>query len=850
MLLLICTLSLQVQGQSYVDDAKYLSAFYQLYQQNQQAVIRNNNITAGSGDRIDLSEAEGRKNLAIAVANYLNTSQLGPSQHQASSPPNGRPQPNAAVQVSPAASNGSEFTSTASAAGTPMANPQIENEIAMYVAFVTEDLSSLLTATSLNNFPSQFKYLSDTVEVLLNDDTGQFTSGFGVGSIVGVSQSQILQGIAEWALKRAEQELMQSFLREWLQKIQSDPILRQTFPNTLNMLSTSDLSSIVTDGSTWKATFLQDFDNIPANSPLIFKAILENSELKLDPAVSREIEAGLDIMASLSKDIGLNKPADQVISLLGKQSLLKVQSQTTGPVAIIDRTLIGAELLLSLIRKEEAQGNVSYITTNEVTSLTANEMQMLWKLVVKKNYKQLQLLFDINGTAAIDFYEKVSSEVASLQLQLASMAQTIEGINTMIDDISKTASQEISKSQYASYVTLIFDIVETTLTTVKTLGVDLPIFSKIETYSTKYLNGLKYITTIQQGISTKQYGIVALNTLNFFLWIKETIAGGTQYTDLAWNDISKVDELLKLADKFKPDKKETLTLVFDQLEKQTQKQLSKYPNIASMLVSNFDVLEQSLIATPNLTLEKVKSDLASVFNFDDSQKRLIAKDIASNKLANLQSTSEAINKYGKLMATIILAETSEDIEKALESVANESGGYMMRQKSYFSTTLSFYPGAAAGIESTKVTGQESTKGSFASATLPIGVEMAVGTNWKPIGAVGLFVQILDLGAVLNYSLSNDNEELSSNPDIGFKQVLSPGGFITLHITNSPITLGLGAKYLPSLRTITTAQDVELQANSLQVGAFLAVDLNVFTISGSKKKFSLDSKSIKTAYNND
>ncbi len=864
LIVLACSLSYNSFGQSYIDDAKNLEAFYELYHLNQDAVTRNNKQAAGTGNRIDLSTAIGRNNLAIAVANFMNSSGIisstasnvdgaidsgddglsisGTDQPIAADDSNG----NATITNSP---NVSEFISSPTADAANV-NPQIANEIANYLLLVSHDLSSLLSVSPAIKMPGDFEYLAATVSVLKNDSSAQFTSGLGIGSIIGVSQSDILQGIAEWALKRAEQELMQSFLREWMQKIESDPILRQTFPNTLRMLSTSDLSSIVTDGATWKATFLQDFDNIPTNSPLIFKAVIQNSEIKLDSAVAREIEAGLAVMARLSKDIGLNKPADQIITLLGKQSFINAQSQPLANVATIDRTLIGAELLLSIIRKSEAQGKISYIKTSEITSLTGAEMRTLWKLIVLRNRSELSFLFNISGNDATNFYDKVSSDVSKLQLQIAAVAQSIESINTLIDDIAKSENQEFSQSQFSNYVTLIFDLVETSVDLVKTLGVDLPIFETVEKFSSDYLPGLKYITTIQQGISTKQYGIVALNTLNFIYWVRERIADGTTYSDASWNEISNVDELLKATSKFKPEKRETLKKVFDELEKRTQKQLAKYPDIASMLVSKFNALEQSLSATPNLTLQIVRSYVRSAFDFSASEQRVIAKDIATYKLANLQSTSEAINKYGKLMAAIILADDSEDIEKALESVANQSGGYMMRQKSYFSTTLSFYPGAAAGLESAKVAGQESTKGSFASVTLPIGIEMALGTNWKPIGAVGLFIQVLDLGAVLNYSLNNDNENLSSNPEIGFEQVLSPGGFITLHIANSPITLGLGAKYLPSLRTITTDQDVVMQANSLQVGAFLAVDLNVFTLSGSKKKFPLNSKSIKALYQND
>ena len=173
---------------------------------------------------------------------------------------------------------------------------------------------------------------------------------------------------------------------------------------------------------------------------------------------------------------------------------------------------------------------------------------------------------------------------------------------------------------------------------------------------------------------------------------------------------------------------------------------------------------------------------------------MVIKEVAANRLQNWQSSSEALNTYTKLMASIILAEDSDDIKDALNSVAMKKGGYLVRQKSAFSATVTFYPGIAYGWETLKSNdGLPNTTGTYTGATLPIGVELAAGTNAKPVGAVGLFIQLLDLGAVLNYSLENDNDGVATNPEFGFEQVFSPGAYATFHITNNPITLGAGAK---------------------------------------------------------
>ncbi|CAN0377540.1 unnamed protein product, partial [Ectocarpus sp. 4 AP-2014] len=135
-----------------------------------------------------------------------------------------------------------------------------------------------------------------------------------------VSQAEILQGITDWALNRAQEELMQAFLREWLEKIQEDPILREAFPNTLTMLSTSDLASVFTDGDTWKATFQQDFDNIPNHIPQLASVIME--KLNVPEAAKIELVSGLTAITSLFREINKNKKADEILLLLGEESFV------------------------------------------------------------------------------------------------------------------------------------------------------------------------------------------------------------------------------------------------------------------------------------------------------------------------------------------------------------------------------------------------------------------------------------------------------------------------------------------------------------------------------------------------
>lgn len=872
----ICLLSFYSYGQSYIDDAKNLVAFKTFYELNQNKVTALTKAGDTTASSIDLATKIGREQFAIkilaAMGSASGETQDGSSDTKQPGNTTDEDENGGLVFADDDAKKNQETKSkTDQEVIASLQGPRnkalrnqfinasqidstkldkLKRELAFYVRFVSDDLQTLFSNPKNLNTPDELVNLSTIIDMVDSESAAGFTGGGAAGSLLGVSQTQILQGIAEWALKRAEQELMQSFLREWVQKIEDNPILATTFPNTLRMLSTSDVSSIVTDGATWKATFLSDFDNIPAESPDIFEAIISTLDIKLEDATIREVKTGLGLMSGLAKDIGARKPVEKILMDLGAQSLVNAK-QYTNPddVPIIDRTLIATKMLLGIIENYSSD-KVEFVNSSVIANLTKDDLDALWKLIILRNSAQLELIFGMTAAQAVALYQDVSTRLENLQLKLVQLAQNIERIYLLAETVSSRAVEDLKSTftaqEFSTYINSIFGVLEGTISTLEEIGVKSPIFDKISGFSDTYLQGLKYITAVQQGVSTKEYGVVVLNALNFFVWVNETILKDPLFSKSELDAIVKAEDLLKNFDGLDMTSKEAIDKAFEAVKLEVSAKLKKFPQTDELLLKGLTDLNESIAADGSVTLNDLKTKVKAAFNFSGEQLRTVVKEVASEKLMSLQTTSEAINKYGKLMATIILAESSEDISQALESVANQTGGYIVRQKSQFSTTVSFYPGAAAGFESSKVSGQSSTSGSFASATLPIGVEWAIGTNWKPVSAVGLFIQVLDLGAVLNYSLNNDNEQLNDNPEIGFKQVLSPGGYLTLHITNSPITIGFGAKYLPNLRTISASdQSPELQANVFQVGGFLAVDLNVFTLSTSKKKFALESKSIQS-----
>ncbi|MBC8756959.1 hypothetical protein H2O64_19970 [Kordia sp. YSTF-M3] len=732
---------------------------------------------------------------------------------------------------------------------TDIAIAELDAEIERY-KFLLSDISD---DTRLNTFVAnvevsskQLKYLKAAINVLEgNSAYGDGTSVGAIGSLLGVSQAEILQGITDWALSRAQEELMQAFLREWLEKLQNDELLQEAFPNSLTMLETSDLTSIYTDGDTWKATFKQDLNGIPKNAPAIAKLVIDKLKINVKEDAKNELISGLTAITRVFGEINKNKKPDEILLLLGEETFLTKQGNDSQ--TITDRSIVGLTVFLKAIQQEE-DGKLKYVLPAEILKLNQLELEMLWKLLYTGERDKLEFTFNVKDGDESKFFSHVHTNIQNLKLQIVKASEIVNSINTLLSKINALEDQTFSIDLFNSYTVLIFDLVENGMDGISLLTNVEGEKENLSKYKATYIQGFKYISLLHEGVKTKKYGQVALNTVNFISWLKNF----TQKNRIPFNIDSDAFQGLTALGKLQQLEASVLSRnqiskLLDETQKIINQKLENYEMTQALVQTRFDIFKNAVLDDNfEYTTTNIKKVLKDYITYSEEEKRTIVKEVASEGLNNFNSSSAAFNKYTKLMASIILAEDSDDIKEALDAVAMKTGGYMVKQQSYFSTTVTFYPGIEFGTERLKSNGIEETDGTYIGANLPIGVEFAVGIDSKLIGSVGLFVQVLDLGAVLNYSLSNDNDDVATSPEFGFEQVLSPGAYITTHFKNNPITLGIGASYSPSLREVTN-NGITTSANVLQYGVFLAVDLNVFTIFGSRKKLPLSSTSKYKAY---
>ena len=183
------------------------------------------------------------------------------------------------------------------------------------------------------------------------------------------------------------------------------------------------------------------------------------------------------------------------------------------------------------------------------------------------------------------------------------------------------------------------------------------------------------------------------------------------------------------------------------------------------------------------------------------------------------------SRFLNLISTLALTGDAREINyrEVMNSILEPVGSYSYKRKSDFTVALNTYPGLGGGAETLKSDMKDAK--AVAGLACPVGLELNWGKGF--LGLRGVFLSALDLGAVATYRFDKDVSDDSNSPQIGLKQLVSPGLYLLLQREKDPITLGLGVQMTPELRKVTD-DGTDKDKNALRVGAFVSMDIPLFT----------------------
>lgn len=178
------------------------------------------------------------------------------------------------------------------------------------------------------------------------------------------------------------------------------------------------------------------------------------------------------------------------------------------------------------------------------------------------------------------------------------------------------------------------------------------------------------------------------------------------------------------------------------------------------------------------------------------------------------ATLKAFLKYGTFIATVSTAESSDEVEAAIEAIVLPPGSASIKRKTTSNIALQAYVGLSPAVE------VANGRGAFTfGVAAPIGVAFSWGGKHQ--GSSSIFVPIVDLGAVTSYRFNDQNtDEL---PELTFSNIFAPGLYYVYGIPRIPVSAGIGGQLGPQLRDIADGVAVVDKVN-FAFKFFLAVDI--------------------------
>lgn len=201
-------------------------------------------------------------------------------------------------------------------------------------------------------------------------------------------------------------------------------------------------------------------------------------------------------------------------------------------------------------------------------------------------------------------------------------------------------------------------------------------------------------------------------------------------------------------------------------------------------------------------------------------------------LTALSSFIKKVKPYALFMANMVEAKTEAEVKAALENVILPVGSSSIKKNSLCNISVQTYLGAYLSTSN----GNSSSVGTWSDkfgVTAPIGISFTPGfLSWKKAGAVSLFGSLLDIGAIVDYKLKQDdpNGPVSKDYKIELGNIFSPGVYAVYGFPwNLPLSLGFGAQYGPGLSKIDGGGNTVIGNPSWRWNMFLSVDLTFFTL---------------------
>jgi hypothetical protein len=619
-------------------------------------------------------------------------------------------------------------------------------------------------------------------------------NGFSFGSAIGgLDVTNLANGISDFLIKRAKEELTLAFFNRFKKFSEDNPEFQVLFPKT-----TANLSNLLDYAypqmlPALRTGFLEDLKNVTYKLDDVLNLPRYSNLLKNLPEIKICLRS-IKLVHELES--GLANPAE----VLHEFSLFPEWHNPNGTIAIrnIGGALDVATLLSESIKADTASHTDDvWVPAKELRRLLDDEVFL--RIYVGLLYRKAQIdeikFYDANNNPSLfcNILLAQKNNLLTFRSTLSDLFDLTSGINALVGDISakKRAGTALTNDDYYNYINTSIDFIGKANTIVKNY-VDLPL-------DEDYLDIAKKSNEIYKDVYTQKYAQLFSDALDVFDHILNKIDEGSKYKDL---------------------KSQTSITSYNGKEKNTVQKIA-------------DVTKD---------YSQVKEEVIKNILTDPAVNADIKLAVGNYRLKQLVNFLKELKPYGLFMADMVGAQKPEEVEAALENAVLPVGSSSVKKNTNSNLSVQAYLGAYLSNKNNSLNSWTSKFGVIA----PIGISYTPGfLSWKSGGSLSLFGSLIDLSAIVDYKLKKDStvnangtantNAVSKDYKIKLGQIFSPGVFVVYgFFSNLPLSLGVGGQYRPGLSKINVDNTTVLNNPSWRWSIFLAVDIPFFNLHNKMK----------------
>lgn len=701
---------------------------------------------------------------------------------------------------------------------------QVKSILGFYSSNPSEtDFSKIRAEYTNNDFI--FPYIRDGNTAGGGTPVSLFTSS--LSSIGNSDVTSFADGFAKFIANRTKEEIDIVFFQNFHHFLNMHPDIKQLFPNTeafLEKMYTYEVPNILPMLQTAFTSDLKSFlGNIASvadlpdtvcncNNTTAQKTKCKNRLKTIQSFFNTEY--GRTVMAALIiSDGAINKknPADILTALVGNKTIAAMASSTNRVDNDIINSLRLVNILSESIRSENA--NEVWVSQSELNALLADEtLRNIFIGLVYQQIKNAQISIAGHNVGGL-----IQSAV-DIRPYFTNLFTDINKIETDYKAWRKDRLIDSTPSQILTHATVYLDDIE------KLIGDGLNNKKVISTWpdisnKTEFIfSTIDTTMIIAKMILDKNYygAILATSTLlDDIMQTRKDMNGKGQIIDkdrVAFRSELKSSSLHE----------HNISLKFK------GKSVEQSTNFA--YASGILTIDGKTLHAPN----NLAAALEVVKNNEPAIKEAVEKYVKQSDdivLWKKQYLRDII-KYGGFISSVANAKNSDEVEKAISSVALPAGSASIKKTTNVNICIQAYAGGSYAHPS---------DGTQFAAYAPLGFAFSYGlkNHYNPFvkrsyGSITLFAQVVDLGAVVAYRFKEPNTKLSDSLKITFNNIFAPGASLVYGIPKYPISIGGGVKWQPELGSLDANKAVLTKSSGFLWHAFIAFDLPMVNIYSSKK----------------